>query len=188
MQQTFRTSPGKLIAGYARIAAHFNIGLAAICTKCKRMKDFPPVARFAAEMVIAGQLMDDLEDIEEDLQSGKYNYAANRLLRQSDRRTIIESEVGEVIGRAILVTNGVSTLFREVRRHLALAKQAIEQVGIPDASYMVQRYQEGMDKMQNNFHRSRVNFFFEGKEPGMSMANKPTNERWHTKRRTVDEW
>ncbi len=162
MQQTFTTSPGKLLTGYARTALCFNIGIAAICTKCKRMKDFPFLTRFAAEMVIAGQLMDDLEDIEEDFHSGKYNYAANRLLRQFGRRTIKKHDAPELIRRAILVTDGIGYLFRDVRRHLSLAEQAIEQVVIPEASYLIQKYQAGMTKMHNNFHHNRVNFFFDG--------------------------
>jgi len=162
LQNRFVTSPSKLIAGYAGTAALFNIGIAALCTKCRQMNKFPLFAGFITEMIIAGQIIDDLQDIEEDFQNGKYNYAANLLLRHYGIRVIKKRYISEQIRKAIFISDGINSVFREVRRHLTLAEQAIAGTGIPEARSLIQNYQAGMDKLQTSFYRNRVKFFFAG--------------------------
>jgi len=160
LQQRPRTAPAKLIKAYAGIAAHFDIVIAAICIRYRRMADLSCLTQFSVQMVIAGQLMDDLEDLEDDLKYGKYNYVANRLLREITGKLTPQSKVEEEIRRAILVTDGVGKLFNAVRKHLHLAAKAIKPLDLPEAITLLHDYREGVNKIAFIIHQQRVNFFF----------------------------
>jgi hypothetical protein len=66
---------------YARGAAVFNAGVAAVCAACGPTTLYPLFARYAHHLAISGQLLDDLEDVEEDGRRGRLNVAATLLLR-----------------------------------------------------------------------------------------------------------
>ena len=160
LHQSLQRSPGKLLAGYAKVASIFDIGLAAICIFCERQDDLPHLTKFSAAMAIAGQIIDDLEDIEEDLNGGKYNYAVQRLLRQCNTNTIDPETILAIVGKEMLLSEGLSALCGEIRRHLTLAEKAIKPLGLPEAVRMVQWYKMGMDQMQERLLIGRVDWIF----------------------------
>ena len=160
LQRARRAAPQALLAGYAESAAVFNVAPAAICSICAQMKNFSRLAKFTREMTIAGQIMDDLQDVGEDLQQQKYNYAARVLLRHRRKGEAVTKKTLEMKAETILLTDGVMKLLDEARQHLARAEEAIAPIGLRPARALVRRYQRGLDWMQDKIHRRQVDFLF----------------------------
>lgn len=76
LQRRRRPCGSDLLNGYADVAAILAVGTAAACAVFERRDLFPRLSRFCREMAKAGQILDDLLDIQEDLQRGRRNFAA----------------------------------------------------------------------------------------------------------------
>ena len=105
------------------VAAIFKVGSAAICLP-RRRKELERVGRCADHLAIAGQLLDDLEDVDEDSSNGRQNAAARLLLgRDTDRP----------IARAIVTAQGSETLLTMVEREVEKARIALAPLASPRA-------------------------------------------------------
>lgn len=80
LQRTVHTKCENLLGKYAEVSSIFKVGSAAVCVRADRMKDFVHITRFADELAKAGQILDDFEDVVEDLERKRFNYAAIVLL------------------------------------------------------------------------------------------------------------
>jgi len=158
LQRSRQKSPDKLLAGYAKLSTHFSIAPAAVCLRYRRMRDFPLVTKFSIALAVAGQIVDDLTDIEEDLRGGRCNYAAQRLLANHSTKTMPAKNLAAIIAKEMLLSPGITALFEEIRRYLKRAEQAIKPIGLKEAAQLVKRYQSGMQQMQVRFQASRADF------------------------------
>jgi len=162
LQQTQSSSPQKLLAEYAWVCAIFKVGSVAICAKFNRMKDFTRVAAFADEMAIAGQILDDLEDIEEDLQRKRFNYTTTFLLHYPKKRKSPRNETLRQIAENLLFTNVATKLFLELQRRLELADEALRPLQLMASRKYLRFYRQSLDNMENQLHRQRVKLLFDG--------------------------
>ena len=143
------------LESYARVSAIFKVAPAAVCVKCRGMKDFPRVARFHDQMTIVGQILDDLEDMEEDLQRDQYNFAASTILRSQPYRQG-KRDALEVIAERIIFGGVVSEFFREMRLRLGRAARAIAPVELSEADDCIARWSESLEELENAVHMARV--------------------------------
>lgn len=163
MHHSRQKSPGQLLAGYAKLSTHFNLAPAAVCLRYQRMQDFPHLTKFSIALAVAGQIIDDLEDIQEDLRCGKYNYAAQQLLPVRGKKIKPVKNISAAIAKEMLLSPGIHALFDQVCRYLKRAEQAIKPLDIKEAEQLVKAYQNGMQQMQNRFLTSRADFIFKRK-------------------------
>ena len=61
---------------YADVAAILSVGVGAVFARTGRLAEYPMFERLFADLAIASQVLDDLEDVEEDAQRGRLNVAA----------------------------------------------------------------------------------------------------------------
>lgn len=159
LQKTSRTNPNRLLDCHAKVCSLFKISSAAVCARSKQWRHFPRVSLFCDEMAKAGQIIDDLTDIQEDLERKRYNYAANILYHSVDA-TGKQGSPMKRIAQGYTLGDGLKRIFREVYRHVAVAQKAIRPLKIPEADRHVSGYKDLVSRIENEFARSRVEAFF----------------------------
>lgn len=133
MQRRPRAGHEPLLACAARVAAVFRVGSAAVCLPAGARADFARVVRFVHHASIAGQLVDDFEDVAEDLADGRLNAAA-RLIARGDR--VSPRSTPAVMPWTLPLRKNVESVVALVRSHTGQALAAIEPLQIAD----VRRY------------------------------------------------
>ncbi|HEX2444162.1 MAG TPA: hypothetical protein VHJ77_09485 [Vicinamibacterales bacterium] len=153
LQRRTNGSVRPLCAAYARVSAIFKVGSAAICLPANRRAAFARVERFADHLAVAGQLLDDLEDVHEDLSDGRCNAAAKLLTPGVGPA---DPTVGERITHALVAGTRLKTLLDIVERRIRMARAAIAPLRMRDAdAYLVQVGRELAD-IRLKVHRARV--------------------------------
>ena len=123
LQQGTSTSAQRFLKRYAKVSAIFKIGSAAVCTRYKRLNDFATISEFSNELAMAGHILDDLEDVEEDLFQNRFNFVARVLLAHQNGKSTDPIFIN--IARNILYGDGLNRILHEVHFHLGRAARAI---------------------------------------------------------------
>ena len=153
LQRRTKISEKPLYAAYTRVSAIFKVGSAAICLPANRRAAFARVERFADHLAIAGQLLDDLEDVHEDLADGRCNAAARVLAPGVDPA---DPAAGDRITHAVVTGARLKPLLDIVERRIRMARAAIVPLRMRDAdAYLVQVGRELAD-IRLKVHRARV--------------------------------
>ena len=84
------TDKNMLARSYAATAAIFNVANAAVCAEFEIFKILPHMKKAGEEISIAGQILDDLTDIKEDLGLSKKNYAERILYNDNKSHEITD--------------------------------------------------------------------------------------------------
>ncbi len=118
----------RLEDAYAGVNALFKIGPAAICSRAKRMRDFPSVSKFSNEMAVVGQILDDMRDLEEDLSRQRFNFVASFFL---GRRKAPVRQTGSPIDvvKNLLLNGSMTELFQHLHHRVDLAEGALREIG-----------------------------------------------------------
>jgi hypothetical protein len=153
-QRSLYASRKRMLGCYARAAAIFKIGSAAVCLKRRRMRSFSHIARFLEEMAIAGQILDDLEDMEEDLERGRYNFAANTLLRR--RPQLKRRQARRLIAEGVMLKGMLAELVHEVRHRIENAAHAIAPLRLKAADRYIALRGRDVDELENILLRARA--------------------------------
>ena len=102
LQKTWRGNPGALLKLYAG-SAILKIASAAVCFHFRKGRDFPHASLVFDELAVAGQLLDDLEDLDADWRRKRYN-----------------SVVRIMLGQGKLAFDGRASSMRRVKRELVM--------------------------------------------------------------------
>jgi len=152
--------PGGMPAGalplYAEVGRVFRLGSVAICAWTGRTEGVSPTGRFCDHLAVAGQIVDDLDDMLGDLAQGRVNYAAARLL---DGERAIEdggNEPPALIARALLRGTATAALLERVRTHLRRAGRAVESLRLRPAGRFVADRLIEVDELATSLHRRLV--------------------------------
>jgi len=150
----------KIKKGYEDEGAILNVASAAVCHLQERVEDLQVVRQFGAAMTVAGQVLDDLRDLGEDLAQGKVNLAANLMLRAAERAGIpVELTVDSLVESAVR-SGGFTDILDLVARQLARAKAAARRLELPEAVALVERYQGWPRAMKEEIHLRRADALF----------------------------
>jgi hypothetical protein len=153
LQQNTNTRPEHLLDGYARTGEILKVGSAAVCAVMSPKRAFRAVSLFSDEMAKAGQIMDDLQDLGEDLGRGRYNYVAAviRTLQGEGRHDVTQ---GEAFLDALLYLSARERAFVQARRHLSLASDVIQGLGLPGMKKYIAEYGKALAIAES--HRTGV--------------------------------
>jgi hypothetical protein len=142
---------------YADVASIFKVGCAAVCVRSGRMTAFRRVSDFADEISIAGQILDDMLDVQEDLARARYNFAANQLLRAG---SVNADGCADRIARALLFDDGAGQLLKEASQHLDRADAAIAPLLLGEAMEYVGTLRLNINAFRQRIHVARVEHVF----------------------------
>jgi hypothetical protein len=126
------------------------------------MRDFPKVVMFADALAKAGQILDDLQDINEDLQRNRFNYASIYILRRKRKARLKSRNVADHIADTMIFTDCVNTLFDEISAQLQLAQKAIKPLQLSAAEKYFDEYREMLADIKRFYHRERMAIIFQG--------------------------
>lgn len=162
LQRQRHPPPGELLQTYARVSSIFKVGAAAVCARCGRLRLFPRVSAFADELAIAGQILDDLSDVEEDLARGRRNVVAASLLGRDSRRRRGPRDPLARLAARIVLDAGLAPVLDQVDRRLEAARAAIAPLRLRPADRYLTEIQRNMRRLRDQAHRVRVEAFLGG--------------------------
>jgi hypothetical protein len=145
------------LALYADVSAIFKIGSAAVCVRSGRMREFRRLSVFADEIAIAGQILDDVLDVQEDLARARYNFAANQLLAGDG---VTPHDRAARLAQSVLFDDGAGRLLDVAGKHLDRAAAAIAPLRLAPASEYVGTFRRSLDEFRRRIHYARVEHVF----------------------------
>jgi hypothetical protein len=134
-----------------------NIAAYAACLRSRRTHLFRSLVRCTDELAFVGQLIDDFEDMEEDLQRGRVNYAMWFLLGESVNR---RRNIRQRLAREIIVHGRADRFFRMLQSHLLRAGTIAGTIRMPELEDYVSTYRKSLEGLETLLHRQRVQTIF----------------------------
>jgi hypothetical protein len=150
-----RSSIATIARMYMRECAIFAIPLTAVATLAYTRRRLPQLMEAANHLALAGQAVDDLSDIQEDLQREKVNLAALFLL--DDRRTT-SRRTGPLqahIAQQFLFSNRMSAFFAYLRKHLDKAGVLVHDAHLDGAAAYIAAYHATLSRWENALQHAR---------------------------------
>jgi hypothetical protein len=145
MQKRVGGDPARLGRQYAKVGAIFQVGAAAVCLAHRKPRAIGPVRRFFDAIAIGDQILDDLDDVEDDLRRGRFNYVAQRLQGGHAR-----------LARALVAGDGADVILGDARRHFTRAAAVARRLRIPGMTALAAAALRSVDERQRAFHRAQV--------------------------------
>ncbi|MCX6133036.1 MAG: class 1 isoprenoid biosynthesis enzyme [Ignavibacteriales bacterium] len=130
--------PEDLLGGYVNVSSILKVGSAAVCAKLHQKSVYRRVSSFCNEMAKAGQLIDDLRDLNEDLVRNRHNYAA-KVLSRSENRMLSSGGTDEIIS-GLRVLAASEQIYLEVHSHMKAASKAIGPLAIPEVNNYIEHH------------------------------------------------
>lgn len=155
LQHNWSCETDQLNKEYYFLSSVLKIGTLAIFTINNKQNEFEHADNYLDEMSTGGQILDDLLDYEEDLLSGKLNYAA-RILLYDFQLNLSKEELIEKIIESFIRTNKYKIVLDLVRSHYNKAHEAakIFQLVKEDKYHSVELMR--LKKYENKIHHDRV--------------------------------
>ena len=147
---------GRLLEALGGTSTICNVGPAALCGMAGRFRDFKRVTTFSTEMMKAGAIVDDIEDMEEDLRRGRFNYAASFFLRGFRMGEAWKTKALRRVRRESVHGRGPSPLFLQIHRHLDAAEAAMRPFAVPAALEYLRSFRRSVVAMELSFQRKRI--------------------------------
>jgi len=157
LQARSRPSYRKMIRNYTALYAVCKIAAYAVCLKARRMRDYRDVSDFFDRMAVAGQAIDDFEDMIEDTGRGRINAAAAFFLQQgtpSHRKTL------ERVGRNLIFTDACDAFFRMLEGQLDRAEESTRRLNLPGLPAFMASYRNSVMRLEEHIHGERVKRLF----------------------------
>ena len=148
-----------LLKDYAKASAIFTVGAGAICSRYSRMRDFNRTVLFWREMAVAGQLLDDLADLEEDLCRHRFNSVV-RIMLGRRLPEFARSNLALASVKMELMKGGLYRVAQMVLDRIDRAEKALLPIGggIPYPGLI--GYRESIEQMRWSAHRKSVQLLF----------------------------
>lgn len=170
LQRRRGTRPADLLRVYADVSAVFRVGSAAVCEKQRCRTEYRHIERFTRHIARADQILDDLSDILEDLDTGKRNYVARRLARRrengKDDPLFRSRLVAELFRSSVL-----PAILDTARRHLRRAGIALQPLHLAGTRKYLKDYDNALHRARRSFE-SRGLLAFRELATGSKIRNR----------------
>lgn len=156
MQRRARVSLKAMRIGHARVSSIFKIGSAGLCCLADRWRDFSRVAAACDELAVAGQIIDDFQDIDEDLRDGRINYAARFLLGTANSARAGSADTRRRLAERLLFSNRTGRLIARIGDHIRTAHDALAPLGLKETDTYCTEYQRSLKRVADAISRERL--------------------------------
>jgi len=153
LQQNKDTRPEQLLDGYARVGEILKAGSAAVCATMGQKIAFHPASLFSDEMAKAGQIMDDLQDLGEDLGRSRYNYMAAVIRTLGKHRRHKAGEQGAFLD-SLLILAAREHAFAEAKKRVSIASDLISRLALPGMRKYIDEYRKSLVRAETRRVRS----------------------------------
>lgn len=154
LQQRASGRPGQLLEGYARVGEILKVGSAAVCAKMNQRAAFHRVSLFCDEMAKAGQILDDLQDLAEDLKRQRHNYVAT-VIRSLRKHGEHGGGKQQAFFEGLLSLAACEHVFAQARKHLSNASTVITKLALPGMNEYLDEYGKALLKAETRPLRRR---------------------------------
>jgi hypothetical protein len=157
-----QTRPGGMTRAtlrlHSRVSAIFNLATAAACLACRRPAMIRRFESVYANLAVAGQLLDDLSDVEEDLARRRHNFVANVL---GGRRSLgAGRQSHQRIFRAVFRDNAIDDVLALARAYVVRAAAGAVEAKIAEIDTYLEMYLAEIERRRDAVHRARVAHVF----------------------------
>lgn len=158
LQRSAEREPHGELALYVDLAASLKIGAAGVAFAAGRERDWVErISPALDHLAVAGQILDDVEDVDEDLAEGRINYAAWWLSRP------VFGEGHEAL-RAVVAFNlatgdRLAGLLDVARSQVAAAEEIIGPELCPAVYRFLGLYRRRIDRIESDIERRRSGLF-----------------------------
>ncbi len=155
LQHNWCLETGQLNKEYYFLSSVLKIATVAIFSINNKQNEFLHADNYLDEMSAGGQILDDFWDYEEDLLSGKLNYAS-RIMLDDFPLNLSKEELIEKIVESFIRTNKHKIVFDLVRSHYNKAHDAAKVYNLvrEDKYHSVELMR--LKKQENKIHHDRV--------------------------------
>ncbi len=160
MQRLRRVSLTRMRDGHARVSSIFKIGSAAVCCLTDHPDHMTHVAEACDRLAVAGQILDDFQDIEEDFRQGRLNYAARFILGAARQTAAWRENALHHIAERLLFTESAARLFAEVIGHVHMTSRLLAPLRLPETEVYVAEYARSLERTAEAVGRVRVDRIF----------------------------
>lgn len=160
MQRLRRVSLSRMRDGHARVSSIFKIGSAAVCCLTDHQDHMTHVGDACDRLAIAGQILDDFQDIEEDFRQGRLNYAARFILGTSRQTAAWREDALHQIAERLLFSESAARLFAEVIGHVHMTSRMLAPLRLPETEEYVTEYARSLERTAEAVGRVRVDRIF----------------------------
>lgn len=165
MQRRRRVSLTQLREGHARVSSIFKIGSAAVCCLAEHPEHMKHVSDAFDHLAVAGQILDDFQDIDEDYRQGRLNYAARFILGASRQTSLRREDALHAIAERLLYSDSAARLFAEVIGHVHVTSRKLAPLRLPETDDYICQYAESLERTADAIGRERARYIF-----GMNSA------------------
>lgn len=149
-----------LLSYYGSTSAICNIATAAVCLKAGKMKNLSRITLFSKEIMMAGAIVDDILDMKEDLERGRFNYAVSYFLPGGRMKPSQKKKNSRLITRNFRDSKRLSRLFCKIYRHMELAEKAISPYVVPASDEYLRSYRRSLERAEDFMYWQKTNKLF----------------------------
>lgn len=157
--------PGRMTSDclhlHAKVASIFKVGGEAACRRLGRTDDLQWMSSFQDRLAVFDQICDDLEDVNDDVQAGRFTWVANRLLRLVPG-SHPPGALRDGLRSGVLVPDRVEPVFSELGRVADEAGEVLPPSAPPPLRELVRRMRKRPDELRHRLRRAWVRRLFPG--------------------------
>ena len=160
IQKNVYTDPVNLIVLYEKLCSIFNLYIYFICENSNINASKETLFIFNQKLLAADQIIDDIMDIEEDFNRGRFNYAFLKLI--DDHKSEINFNTISLKDIEIIIRNkGFSKIFNQIFENIEIAKRSLETSNCDYLLEFAENYSQRISSLKKNLHDQRVRIIFE---------------------------
>lgn len=154
LQSSKTIQPAKLARAYVDVAAIFELGSIASAIASHREKLLPSLLAYCRAMSVAGQLVDDYQDMLEDFEQGCWNYALQLIVKD-----ISLEELRSTVSIApLLERHDHSPVFDTMKRYVQRARRAARDCPVGDIEAYLDHYDRAIENIRFRYRNNNSRY------------------------------
>ena len=158
------SEPGRFqtddLALHSRVCAIFKVGVAAVCHLYKRSADIGWLSALLDYVAVFSQIGDDVQDLAQDLEAGRFTWVGNMLLDIRPGESISRSELSSRLGEGLMLSNRGQVVIDELRRVARGAAAILPETAPGPVRDFVLRLGQQTSVLEEELHVARVRHVF----------------------------
>ena len=163
LQSSKTIQPAKLARAYVDVAAIFEVGSIASAIACHHEKLLPSLLAYCRAMSVAGQLVDDYQDMLEDFEQGCWNYALQLIMKDVSLEKLRSADsIAPLLERY-----DHSIVFDTMKRCVQRARRATRASPIGDIDAYLDHYARAIENMRSRYRNNSSQYTSPQQVPAM---------------------
>ena len=159
LQRRVRRDPEEMLDGFARTSSIFKIGTAALCVASGKVNVMRTLESILDHLAIGGQIVDDIRDMVEDLECGRYNHAVQMLLK-GNGQAVSRLEASQHLLSALLNPRSLEEVVSVAVYHFKAAHVLLKRLRLHELYGIPVVQQRAAENLIEQIHHRRMRVLF----------------------------